>query len=266
MPYVSAKGQRLFYTESGKGLPLVLIHGLGSTHEMWWPQMETFARRYRVIAYDCRGHGASSFVRPGYRLEDLGADLAILLDHLEIPAAALCGISFGGIVAQQFTVSHPERCRALVVCDSFSEVHALGSLGAWLQVPMLRILPRPVFARLAATAYPRKRWKLAREEILKAGLTVRRQEVARLRALLNKVHLTPELWRIVCPTLILAGDRWATMVRYAEIMHQAIPQSELEIIPDACDPSSLTNVEAFNRIVLGFLNRVCADLQPAQSR
>lgn len=258
MPYVSAKGQRLFYTESGEGLPLVLIHGLGSTHAMWWPQMEAFAGRYRVIAYDCRGHGASSFVRPGYRLDDLGQDLAILLDHLDISTAALCGVSFGGVVAQLFAVNHPERCRALVISDSFSEVHALDSLGAWLQVPMLRILPRSVFARLAATAYPRQHWKLAREEILKAGLTVRRQEVARLRALLNKVHLTPELWRIVCPTLVLAGDRWTTMVRYARIIHRAIPQSELEIIPDACDPSSLTNVQAFNRSVLEFLARVDA--------
>lgn len=266
MPYVSAKGQRLFYTESGKGLPLVLIHGLGATHAMWRPQMEAFARRYRVIAYDCRGHGASSIVRPGYRLEDLGEDLAILLDHLDIPTAALCGVSFGGIVAQQFAVSYPERCRALVICDSFSEVHALDSLGAWLQVPMLRILPRPVLARLAATAYPRKRWKLAREEIMKAGLTVRRPEVARLRALLNKVRLTAELKHILCPTLVLAGDRWATMVRYAEIIHQAIPQSELRIIPDACDPSSLTNVDAFNRIVLGFLDRAYADLQSARSK
>lgn len=265
MPYVSAKGQRLFYTESGAGPPLVLVHGLGSTHAMWWPQMEIFARHYRVIAYDCRGHGASSAIRPGYRLEDLGEDLATLLDHLEIPVTALCGVSFGGVVAQQFAVEYPERCRALVIADSFSEVHTLDSLGAWLQVPMLRLLPRPVLARLAATAYPRERWEPARREILIAGLSVRRGEVARLRALLNKIHLTPELWRIFCPTLVLAGDRWAGMIRYARIIHQAIPGSELKIIPGACDPSSLTNPEAFNHSVLEFLARVQAE-NPASSR
>ncbi|MDA8096959.1 MAG: alpha/beta fold hydrolase [Desulforudis sp.] len=266
MTYVSAKGQRLFFQENGEGSPLILIHGLGATHDMWWPQIEAFSGRYRVITYDCRGHGASSFVRPGNSLADLGEDLVALLDHLQIPRAAICGVSFGGVVAQHFALAFPERCGALVIADSFSEVHALDSLGAWLQVPMLRVLPRPLLARLTATAYPRKRWELARTEILKAGLTVRRQEVARLRALLNKVHLTQELWQILCPTLVVVGDRWATMIRYAEIMHKAIPQSELSVIPDACDPSSLTNVEVFNRVVLDFLNRTYGSIDFARSQ
>ena len=255
MTYLSAKGQRLFYQETGDGPLLVLIHGLGATHDMWWPQLKPFSERYRVITFDCRGHGASSFFRPGNNLDDLGEDLASLLDHLQVPGATICGVSFGGVVAQHFALAFPERCRALVIADSFSEVHALDSLGAWLQVPMLRVLPRSLFARLAATAYPRKRWELARTEIQKAGLTVRRQEVARLRALLNKLHLTTELWQILCPTLFIVGDRWPTMIKYSEIMHKSIPQSELRIVPDACDPTSLTNVEKFNSLVLDFLNR-----------
>lgn len=259
MPYVSAKGCRLYYESLGEGNPLVLIHGLGSDHRMWTPQMEVFAARHQAVAYDCRGHGASSPVPPGYALSDLAEDLARLLDGLTIERAFLCGVSFGGIVAQQFAVCYPERCRALVLSDTFSEVHFPDVLGAWLQVPVLRILPRPLLAKMIATAYPKKRWQLARDELTRAALSIRPADVARLRALINRMHLTDQLGNIQCPTLVLVGNRWSTMIKYAETIHKAIPRSEMKTITNACDPSSLTNVREFNRLVLDFLDHVCPD-------
>jgi pimeloyl-ACP methyl ester carboxylesterase len=253
--YVSAKGCRLYYQSFGHGDPLVLIHGLGSDHRMWTPQFEPFAARYHVIAYDCRGHGASSGVPPGYALTDLAKDLARLLDGLKIKRACLCGVSFGGIVAQQFAISYPARCRALILSDTFSEVHFPDVLGSWLQVPVLRILPRPILAKMIATAYPKKRWRLAREELTRTALSTRPADVARLRALINRMHLTDRLTAVQCPTLVLVGSRWPMMIKYARIIHQAIPHSELQVIPNACDPSPLTNVEEFNRAVLSFLER-----------
>lgn len=253
MQYVSAKGCRLYYETRGRGHPLVLIHGLGSDHRMWAPQMEAFAKRYQVIAYDCRGHGASSPVPPGYQLTDLAEDLARLLDGLKIQEAALVGVSFGGVVAQQFAVSCPGRCAALVLSDTFSEVHFPDSFGAWLQVPVLRVLPRPILAQMIASAYPKNRWRPAREELARAARSIRPGDVSRLRALINRVHLTEALGAIPCPTLVLAGDRWPVMVKYARLIHEAVPGSRLEVVPNACDPSSLTNVEAFNHLVLDFL-------------
>ncbi|MEW6457998.1 MAG: alpha/beta fold hydrolase [Bacillota bacterium] len=257
MQYVSAKGCRLYYETRGQGRPLVLIHGLGSDHRMWGPQMDVFSKDHQVIAYDCRGHGASSPVPPGYQLADLAEDLARLLDGLKIGQAALVGVSFGGIVAQQFAVSYPERCLALVLSDTFSEVHFPDSFGAWLQVPVLRVLPRPILAQMIAGAYPKKRWRLAREELARAARNIRPGDVSRLRALINRVHLTEKLSVINCPTLVLTGDRWPVMVKYARLIHEAVPGSRLELVPSACDPSSLTNVEAFNRLVLDFLTSAC---------
>jgi pimeloyl-ACP methyl ester carboxylesterase len=100
--------------EAGEGPPIVLLHGLSATRRnVVQGSRHLIKRGYRVIAYDARGHGAST---PGgsYEYADLVGDLEAVLTHLGIDRTALVGSSMGAATAMAFTLRHPERVAALV--------------------------------------------------------------------------------------------------------------------------------------------------------
>jgi pimeloyl-ACP methyl ester carboxylesterase len=99
---------------AGDGPAVVLLHGLSATRRNVVQGSRALIRRgYRLIAYDARGHGASS-PAPRYEYSDLVADLAAVLDELELERAALVGSSMGATTAMAFALEHPERVPALV--------------------------------------------------------------------------------------------------------------------------------------------------------
>lgn len=106
------------YLVQGQGQPVVLIHGVGLNKEMWGGQFVGLANDYRVIAYDMLGHGQSALPAADTRLEGYAAQLAELLDHLQIAQATVIGFSMGGLVARAFALNYPQRLSALVVLNS----------------------------------------------------------------------------------------------------------------------------------------------------
>lgn len=106
------------YLATGQGQPVVLIHGVGLNKEMWGGQVVGLASDYRVIAYDMLGHGQSPRPQLGCGLPGYAAQLAELLDHLQLPQATIIGFSMGGLVARAFALHYPQRLAALVVLNS----------------------------------------------------------------------------------------------------------------------------------------------------
>ena len=98
MPYLTtADGTSLFYNDWGTGRPVVLIHGWPLNQDMWEYQAPVLvANGYRVIAYDRRGFGRSSQPWTGYDYDTLAADLATVMDGLDLHDAVLVGFSMGG--------------------------------------------------------------------------------------------------------------------------------------------------------------------------
>jgi len=94
--------------ERGRGRPLVLLHGITLRADVWAPQFHHLADRYRVIAVDLRGHGASRAGRDGFGIPRLAADLATLLEGLDLHDAIVVGHSMGGMTAMQFCGDFPE--------------------------------------------------------------------------------------------------------------------------------------------------------------
>lgn len=94
--------------EKGEGRPLVLLHGITLRSDVWAPQLHQLADRYRVIAVDLRGHGASVAGSDGFGIARLAADLATLLEGLDLRDAVVVGHSMGGMTAMQFCGDHPE--------------------------------------------------------------------------------------------------------------------------------------------------------------
>jgi pimeloyl-ACP methyl ester carboxylesterase len=110
----------LHFTERGSGPPLLLVHGLMITGEMFAPVIEHYATRHRVIVPDLRGHGRSRDLPPPYTAAQLASDLSRLLDHLGIDSIAVLGYSQGGAIAQQFVLDHASRCERLVLACTYA--------------------------------------------------------------------------------------------------------------------------------------------------
>src|SRR5260363_150797 len=115
MPMIDADGCLLNVTVEGRdgGPTLMLSNSLGSTLQMWEPQMRAFTQVFRVIRYDQRGHGKSQ-VPPGpYSIERFGRDALAILDDLNIEKVHWCGVSMGGMAAPIIADDAPSpRCFA----------------------------------------------------------------------------------------------------------------------------------------------------------
>jgi len=117
---------RLRYADVGSGPVVVLIHGLAGDHTAWRTQIELLSPRFRVIAFDNRGAGASTQVDEPISTQDLAADTLGLMDALGVARAQVVGRSMGGAVAQHMALMAPQRVKSLTLCASFAKLDPLG--------------------------------------------------------------------------------------------------------------------------------------------
>lgn len=120
MPSFDSDDVRIHYLDEGRGAPLLVIHGFGASAEEHWVRtgmMERLARRWRVIAYDARGHGHSAKPHDParYGLAKMRADAVGLLDHLKIPRARMMGYSMGGRITLEVLMFDPARVSAAIL-------------------------------------------------------------------------------------------------------------------------------------------------------
>ena len=107
--------KQLFYRMKGSGPALVLLHPVGLDHSFWGPLLDQAAEMFTVIAVDLMGHGRSGVVSADRPIGEYANDVRDLLNRLDIEKAGVLGLSFGGMIAQEFAVSHPDRLSFLVV-------------------------------------------------------------------------------------------------------------------------------------------------------
>src|SRR5690606_6601331 len=110
--FADINGARLYYEVAGEGPALVLLHAGICDSRMWDDQFAAFAKHYRTVRYDLRGYGQSNPVAGRFAHYE---DLRALLDHLGIERAYLIGVSFGGMIAIDFTLTYPQRVAGLIL-------------------------------------------------------------------------------------------------------------------------------------------------------
>lgn len=118
--FTTDDGCRIAYRFDGPedGPVLLLSNSLGTTMEMWDPQMAAFTARFRVLRYDSRGHGQSDSPAGGYSMDRLGRDAVQLLDAVGVAQTDFCGLSKGGMIGQWLGVRAPERIRKLILANT----------------------------------------------------------------------------------------------------------------------------------------------------
>jgi len=110
---VNVNGVQIAYARKGSGKPLVLVHGYPLDHTIWDEVLPLLKHDFDLILPDLRGFGQSEVVESQYKLKDMAADIAGLLDKLGIENTAIAGHSMGGYVALAFVRSYPERVLGL---------------------------------------------------------------------------------------------------------------------------------------------------------
>ena len=124
MAFVQLEDGELHYQIEGpEGAPvLVLSNSLGTDLQMWDAQVASFARSFRVVRYDTRGHGKSLVTQGPYTVEQLGHDVLALLDALNIERAHFCGLSMGGLIGQWLGIHANDRLHKLVLCNTAAKI------------------------------------------------------------------------------------------------------------------------------------------------
>jgi pimeloyl-ACP methyl ester carboxylesterase len=254
---VDLDGVRIHYEERGSGLPYVFCHGLGSNSASFVAEdLDWYAERFRAVAWDQRGLGRSG-PAPKYSLPFYALDLARLLDHLAIDRAVLHGVSWGGVLVQRFALDFPERCAAIVLDSTSSEVNVGAGENWYMRGEVARLGEGALAGRRLPPAF-------AGHETVSAaplGPAVPPEHLdsyvaqARATAALREHPLTPYLHRIECPTLIVGGgdDRVAGAGGSVVISRQ-IPGSRLEILEGVGHGVYRAGRPAFRSILAAFLD------------
>lgn len=130
MPIAEANGQRLYYEVHGEGEPLLCVMGLGTDARAWIPQIGPWSAERKLIVFDNRDCGRSSYADAPYEIADLARDTLALADALELESFDLVGMSMGGAIAQEVALTAPERVRTLTLIVSFGGAGPYGEARA----------------------------------------------------------------------------------------------------------------------------------------
>jgi len=132
VPFVETKDLHMHYELDGpaNAPALVLSNSLGTNLSLWDPQASVFAKAFRLLRYDSRGHGRTSATLGEYTVETLGRDVLQLLDALNLDRVNFCGLSIGGMTGMWLAVNAPQRLSKLVLSNSAPKI---GKLDPWNQ-------------------------------------------------------------------------------------------------------------------------------------
>ncbi|MEO8406599.1 MAG: alpha/beta hydrolase, partial [Chitinophagaceae bacterium] len=117
--YATVNGLKMYYEIYGKGMPLVLIHGGGSTIQSNWGRMiPGLSKTHQVIAVELQAHGRTKDIDRTYTFEQNADDVAELLKQLHITKADIMGFSHGGTAALQMAIRHPEMVNKIIIASA----------------------------------------------------------------------------------------------------------------------------------------------------
>lgn len=253
MPFLRRPdGCRLFYELHGRGDPLILLEGLGGDTGGWRRNVPHLARELQVVAYDFRGNGRSDPPEAPVTMETFVDDTIGLLDHLEIGDAHLYGQSFGGMVALEVALTHPDRVRSLIL--------AATHVGVRHAVPVRAPVPKD---RPWEALYSDRFLREHPEEVaddLRGGTSQSPGAARRQWEAMRGFDAYDRLPSVRAPTLVLHGAEDRTIQPdNARVLADRIPGARLVLLEGAGHVYHAEQPEAADAAVLDFVRAVAGD-------
>ncbi len=258
MPYARVNDIRMHYRRFGKGPPLLMLHSLASSGDDWAFQEPLFSSRFELILPDLRGFGRSDKPQGTYSIPRMAEDLRELLAALAIDRCYLLGFSMGGAVALQMAVDQPERFQRLVLVNSLASYkvdHWRKSIDVFASLAMVHVIGMRRSGRLVAKRnFPHPEQEPMRQRLIEVfASNPRHAYVAGARALIGW-SVEDQLDRVVCPTLVVAGEHDYTPLDGKRAYCERLPRGELAVFPDSRHGTPFDSRDAFNERVMAFLS------------
>jgi pimeloyl-ACP methyl ester carboxylesterase len=253
--------------DKGTGTPVIVVQALQGRWEWTAPLVGELARTARTITYSLCGEGGSGRPASGHAgIDEYVAQLRDVMDEAGLTSAALCGVSFGGVVAARFAACYPERVTRLVIVSSPGPGWQASTVQAGYVARPWRSLPAFTFGALRRTApeivSALDTWGARLGFAVRYGLisirypTLPNRMAERVR-LMEGLDLAADCARISAPTLVLTGEPALDHVvpvestrRYAEL----IPNARYVMVQKTGHQGVLTQPRRFAALVSDFIH------------
>jgi len=252
----------VYYEESGAGTPVLLIHGHPFDCTMWRAQLAAGIPAH-LIAPDLRNFGRTTSKNDPASWSTYAEDLLAFMDTVGIQRFAAAGLSMGGQIALELFALAPERLLGLALCDTSAQLDTPEkranrlALADRLEREGMEPYAEEVLSKMICDHTIDTKPDVAREllEMMKRAPVRGAADAARART--QRRDYIPLLPNIKIPTVILVGEfDQFTPVPDAELMHHAIPNSQLVVIKEAGHVTNLEQPEAFDQALGNFIGAV----------
>jgi pimeloyl-ACP methyl ester carboxylesterase len=262
MLFTEFDGLSIAYQQVGRGLPLLVLHGFTQDSRVWAPQINSFSRQYTVFAWDSPGAGMSSDPPEPFDIADWVNSLDTFLDAVHVQRIHVVGLSWGGILAQEYLRLHSDRVISLVLADTYA-----GWKGS-LPYPMVEerlknclhdasLPPRTFVDKYLPgmfSDHPPIEIRNRLASIMADFHPIGFELMAKASAQSDTRNLLPD---IDLPTHLVWGESdKRSPLSIADQFRKAIPNSKLTIIPGAGHVCNLEAPDQFNAAVLRFYSNI----------
>jgi len=260
----------VYYETYGRGRPLILLNGIMMSTRSWIPFIETFSAHNQLILCDMLDQGQSSKLLGETYTQAIQVEaLVALIDHLKLGRVSLAGISYGGEVALQFAVTHPERLERLVLLNTaaYTSPQLLDVGRAWNKAAATgdgQAYYYTTIPVIYSPAYYERRleWMKKREAILLPIFSNIDFTAAMIRLTLSaESHdVREKLKDIKAPTLIVSSDQdFLTPIADQRYLAKHIKGASHVVIQDTGHASMYEQPSVFASLILGFVNLTSTD-------
>lgn len=251
-------GLSIAYRKAGNGPALVLLHGFTQDSRVWQKQIEGLSESFTVIAWDAPGAGQSTDPAENFIITDWAESLADFLNSIGVKRAHILGLSWGGLLAQEYYHRYPDKVLSLILADTYagwtgslSDSISKVRLAACIHdssLPPSEFVPKYLSGMFSDSPPQNVKEELA--NIMSDTHPLGFRLMATALAIGDTRSLLPT---IKVPTLLIWGDSdKRSPINVALQLHDAIPNSKLEIINGAGHVSNMENPIQFNASVNEF--------------
>ncbi|WP_202081036.1 alpha/beta fold hydrolase [Caldalkalibacillus salinus] len=245
---------------------LILLHGAGGSTRMWYKQVQAFAKHFKVLVYDIRGHGETLKQMPvdeaDYSFDMAAHDLKQLLQQLNIKQAHFCGVSFGTMILQRFVVHYRHMVKSLIFGGLITKyswfIRGMILVGDKL---LVRWCDKDIVYRLFAYLFmPKKRHAAARKLFIRESKKVTTEAFLKWWRAIQKERIFESLpTNINIPTLVMMGDEDHVFLKTAKLIHQKFTNVTFRVFQKCGHVCSLEKPKQFNQYTIDFILSLTSD-------
>ncbi|MEM7082403.1 MAG: alpha/beta hydrolase [Pseudomonadota bacterium] len=262
MPIIEVNGIQLDYADAGSGEPLLIIHGLGSSHHDWEDQIALLAQHFRVIAPSMRGFGESEKVHD-HSVKTWSEDVLALADYFGFETFHLLGFSMGGAISYQTAVDQPTRLRSLTIINSQPSFE----LNEWYKhmmvlyrIAMARVVGMKRLARFVAKrVFPDPHQADLRQRMIRRHENNDQDSYVKAVQALAGWSVADRIHQLEMPVLVLAADQDYTPLEDKLVYLEQMGNARLEVIQNSRHVSHVDQAEVVYELVRDHVMNVEAD-------